>query len=35
MLRMPPGDLARLIAVHGKDTIERTVRIGTARNTAA
>jgi hypothetical protein len=35
VLRVPPGDpfLARLIAVHGEDTIERTVRIG--RKTAA
>ena len=37
VLRVPPGDplLTRLIAVHGKDAIERTVRIGTARKTAA
>lgn len=37
VLRVPPGDpfLARLIAVHGKDTIERTVRVATPRKAAA
>lgn len=37
VLRVPAGDpfLARLIAVHGEDTIERTVRITTARKSAA